>query len=632
MSLNHRYYSTDYRTEVITALNSIKINTSPDLSSGISAIEPDGYMLVQDCKTDCLNAAQNAETHIASLDDRIDSIIQGITTFHSEVQLTGEEISRLCENVIEVMEACADSFDSLKDLLSNAELGNPDSISKADIDACFANLDIAEQNNSEYIYEYYTDESGFVNEAAVQETFDNIEAGTTVVVDEYGNETYILTPEAEAYANMYAQFEFEYLTSDEITPEKTEWLYNVNIRCSVSQSNLPVENMYPLEAYDGDKVNVCESYDISNSLKIVNDRLYGLNLEYYNTELFGTDTTRDDKFAYVSCFVDSTGAITQYDHISVPCVTPVSVYQTCDMNINPGLQLELPMPTVSYTYDSATRSASVSFPNTSYYDGWGMPNEQVYMFNCEPYDDPTGNTPLLYSDMVAFESFDVSIESSARNIFDLDYDDYSMSHLAIILRTFGYTGEIPDSLEGICGILETVVDIDIPGATGLDLLWFFYENDISNEFSREFDAYKYYMYLNSVFNFHGSVVSFNTNDGFTGTHQQPGYGLYYYEGDLELFNNYVEYLSDEIESYGTYQDISPEDIEKWDDITDANTLSYEDYREQYNSYWTIYCETHDYSGDRSARLAPAETIDQLAALIGHGYSQEELEQIIAALP
>ena len=106
MSYSKRYYSTDYRNEVIAALNSIKENTSPDLSSGISAIEPDGHMVVQDCKTSCLSAAQNAETYIGSMDDRIDSIIQGITTFHSEVQLTGEEISRLCENVEETMEAC----------------------------------------------------------------------------------------------------------------------------------------------------------------------------------------------------------------------------------------------------------------------------------------------------------------------------------------------------------------------------------------------------------------------------------------------------------------------------------------------------------------------------------------------
>ena len=141
------------------------------------------------------------------------------------------------------------------------------------------------------------------------------------------------------------------------------------------------------------------------------------------------------------------------------------------------------------------------------------------------------------------------------------------------------------------------------------------------------------MYLDSAFNFHGSVVTFSLDDGaVSSTHQQPGSSLYYYESDLELFNNYVGYLSDEMESYGTYQDISPEDIESMDDITDARTLSYADYREQYNSYWTIYYETHDYSGDPSARLAPPETIDQLTALIGQGYSPEELEQIIAALP
>ncbi len=629
MSLRHRYYSTDYRDEVITALNSIKENTSPNLSSGISGVETNGHAVVEDCKTECLSAAQNAETHVGSLDDRIDLVIQGLINFHSEVQSTGEEISRLCENVEETMEACITALDALKDLLSNASFADTECITKSDIDSCFGSLDIAEENNSEYIYEYYTDDNGFVIESSVQETFDNIEAGTTVVVDEDGNETYILTPEAEAYANMYAQFEFEYLSSDEITDEKTEWLYNVNLRCGTTQSDLPSTNMYPYDAgYEDGNVLICETYDTRNSYRVLNERLYDLNLEYYNTGLFGQDTARDDKFVYVSCFIDATDVIARYDHISVPCVTPYSVYAACDLDSDVGIQLELTMPTVSYTYDSENRTASVSFPNTRMLDG--VPNEQVYMFNCEPYDDPTGYTPILYTDRVDFESFDISFESSARQIFDLDYDDYSKSHLAVILEAFGYTGEIPDTLDEIVGILETVVDF--PYKTGLDLMWFFFDEAASDSFSRQFDEYKFYMYLDTAFNFHGSVVTFNSNNDYTGSCQQAGYSFYYYNGDLELFNNYTEYLSEEIGEYSTYQDITPDDIQSMDDIADARTLSYQDYKNLYDSYWTTYCETHDYSGDPSARLAPPEIIDQLTALIGQGYSQEEVYDIIAALP
>lgn len=603
-----RYYTQEYRDELNATLETLKQETDVDLVSSINSISvPNNNVAIDECKQECLNAANQAKTHLESIENPIDSIISLVTSFYDGVQATGDEINTLTANANEVMEAFISSLNDISDVLDSACRSSSTLIEKDVIDECFSPMEIADSNNSEFLNDYFTDDDGHIDRDAVESVFDKLESD----------------PESNAaYADAYATFCVDYISDENTTDEQIEELLNLNLDLGMVQTNDRVITPEPTYIDGEYYVEVIYVYEASPSLLMINDRMYAINARRYNEQYSDWSQYEGNSSGLqrVAAYLDTMGVLT-FGEIGAPHLFTEEELAGLDPDISIPYQSPRPFPNVDYSTDDSG-IVHVSFGIEA-----DNPAQQARIFRADGTEQAFVSfqvDPLRHDLANEFSDYDLAL--LADYIPELiSYENGSLAvgttlNLIDILKHFPKIGELimkSGEFFPVVGYFFNALDIFVTVDSYIN------GNSIYADYVDGKHYFNYLNFLDRYYDNHAGIITFTTYDG----EEEKYVSTYSYVTDRQVAfaSVYWEFLFD---YYGIDSDNFASMTD--DDIIallqaggDADENSFEQFETKMRSAFDEYCSRTGLSGVSFDSLS-YEEYSVLAGCIGHEEQMDEL--------
>ncbi len=346
-----RYYSNDYRDEVIASLNGLFSSLDDSYTVAICNVPDSETESMNSYKDSAIDAANQASATISSLSPKIETVISQLNEFYQNVDATGGEIYSRAGDIVSILVRTNSVVDEICDILNG--VGNYSGY-KASPDlldtACLPLADV-EVDRDAYWNDFYLDEDGLVDAAAVSATFELV--GEPVGTNPDGSPLY--SNEGEKILDTYAEFSVNYLSRDDCTTEMMESLTNANLAAGmVPSGDIPdeyaVDGTVPAPSPDTEIVNidgvdyyaVYFPYESSQILEEYNNRVYQLSEERYRNSYNESGEPFDA--GNVNQYLDIMRTITMDHHnlhsdnepidynIAVPTLIPVSEVDPSEIN------------------------------------------------------------------------------------------------------------------------------------------------------------------------------------------------------------------------------------------------------------------------------------------------------------